>query len=195
MKPRKVKGLDPDGSFRQNARRIVAVRLDELTSLGSQALRPEAVEELHDTRIAAKRLRYVLELAGPALGAPASDGARVARGLQDLLGEIHDCDVMLPRIREHAERLRAEDAEAVRLYADRPGADLEPEAGLEARNLDRYRGLEALTAYLTARRTILFERFVREWEELERRDFATTILSALSPTPPAPEAREDGGAP
>ena len=193
MKARKVKGLDPDGPFEQNARRIVAVRLDELTSLGSQAVHPEAVEELHDTRIAAKRLRYVLELAGPALGSAAADGAHVARGLQDLLGELHDCDVMLPRIREHAERLRREDAESVRLYADRPGADLEPEAGLHARNLDRYRGLEALAAYLTARRTILFERFVREWEELERRNFAGALLDSL--TPPVPEAREDGGAP
>lgn len=195
MKARKVKGLEPAAPFAQNARRIVSVRLEELTSLGSRALLPDAVEELHDTRIAAKRLRYVLELASPALGRPASNGARVARGLQDLLGEIHDCDVMLPRIREHAERLRAEDAEAVRLHADRPRADLEPEAGLEAPNLERYLGIEALTAYLTARRAILFERFVREWHALERRDFAGKLLTGLNPAPPAPEARADGAAP
>ena len=195
MKARKVKGLDPDGGFAENARRIVEVRLEELASLGSQALDPLAVAELHDTRIAAKRLRYVLELATPALGRPASNGARVARGLQDLLGEIHDCDVMLPRIREHAERLRAEDAETVRLYASRPAADLEPEAALAARNLDRYRGLETLTAWLSARRTILFERFVREWRALERRDFAGKLLEALSPEPPAPAARADEAAP
>ena len=99
MKARKVKGLDPDGPFLENARRIVEMRVGELTALGAQALEPEAVKELHDTRIAAKRLRYVLELAVPALGRSAANGARVARGLQDLLGEIHDCDVMLPRIR------------------------------------------------------------------------------------------------
>ncbi len=195
MKARKVKGLDPDGPFEQNARRIVEVRLKELTSLASQALEPEAKEELHDARIAAKRLRYVLELAGPAFGRPAANGARVARGLQDLLGEIHDCDVMLPRVREHAERLRSEDAETVRLYAERPAADLEPEAALEARHLDRYRGLEALATYLRARRQLLFERFVREWEALEQRDFAEKLLAGLSPAPPAPEARAGEGAP
>ena len=195
MKARKVKGLDPDGRFDENARRIVAVRLEELTSLGAQSLESDAVERLHDTRIAAKRLRYVLELASPALGRPAANGARVARGLQDLLGEVHDCDVMLDRLRDHADRLRAEDAEALRLYADRPAADLEPEAALHARNLDRYAGLEALAAYLTARRKILFERFVREWKALERRDFAGKLLAALSPAPPAPEAREGGAAP
>ena len=195
MKARKVKGLDPDRPFDENARRIVAVRLEELTSLGAQALESDAVEQLHDTRIAAKWLRYVLELAGPAFGRPAANGARVARGLQDLLGEVHDCDVMLARLRDHADRLRAEDAEAVRLYGDRPAADLEPEAALHARHLDRYAGLEALAAYLTARRRILFERFVREWKALERRDFADKLLAALSPAPPAPEAREGGAAP
>ncbi len=153
------------------------------------------MEALHDTRIAAKRLRYVLELVGPAFGRPAANGARVARGLQDLLGEVHDCDVMLARIDEHAERLRGEDAEALRLHADRPAGDLKPEAALHARNLDRYHGLEALAAYLTARRQILFERFVREWEALERRAFVQKLLAGLSPAPPAPRAREDGGAP
>ena len=195
MKARKVKGLDPDGAFDENARRIVEVRLNELVSLGSKALEPAAVEQLHDTRIAAKRLRYALELAAPAFGRAGSNGARAARGLQDLLGEIHDCDVMLPRIHAHAERLRAEDAEAVRLYADRPAADLEPEAALNARHLDRYRGLEVLGAYLRARRAILFERFVREWKALERRDFAGKLLAGLSPAPPAREAREGEGAP
>jgi hypothetical protein len=102
---------------------------------------------------------------------------------------------MLARVAEHADRLRAEDAEAVRLHAERPAADLEPEAALEARHLDRYRGLEALAAYLAARRKILFERFVREWQALERRDFAGGLLRALSAPPPAPEAPRDGGAP
>ena len=195
MKARKVKGLDPDGAFEQNARRIVEVRLEELTSLGSSALEAGALKELHDTRIAAKRLRYVLELARPAFGRPAANGARVARRLQDLLGEIHDCDVMLPRIREHAELLRAEDVGALRIRAGGRARDLEPEAGSHAPNLDRYRGLEAFANYLTARRGVLFERFVREWKALERRGFAERLLASLSPAPPAPRAPADGGGP
>ncbi len=180
MKARKVKGLDADGAFEENARRIVEVRLRELTALASHALDDGAVDELHDTRIAAKRLRYVLELAGPGLGRPAATGARVARGLQDLLGEVHDCDVLLARIRRHADRLRAEDAETVRLRATRPGAELEAEAAQHARNLDRHWGLEALTAFVTARRKILYERFAREWKALERRDFAGDLLAGIT---------------
>jgi CHAD domain-containing protein len=101
VKARKVKGLDPDGTLADNAERIVAVRLSELCSFTPRALDPGEVQALHDMRIAAKRLRYVLELAKPALGPSAAGGARTAKKLQDLLGKIHDCDVMLPRVREH----------------------------------------------------------------------------------------------
>lgn len=101
MKARKVKGLEPGGTVADNAQRIAAVRLKELRSFSPRVLDPAEVEALHNMRIAAKRLRYVLELTKPGLGPSAAAGARTAKKLQDLLGQIHDCDVMLPRVREH----------------------------------------------------------------------------------------------
>jgi len=101
VKARKVKGLDPDGTLADNAQRIVTARVGELRSFTPAVLDPAEVEALHDMRIAAKRLRYVLELARPALGEPAGKGARTMKRMQDVLGEIHDCDEMLPRLRRH----------------------------------------------------------------------------------------------
>ncbi len=97
MKAREVPGLDPGEPLRPNAARIVRTRLDELRSLAQPALDPSAATAQHDMRIAAKRLRYVLEITGSCFGAEAAAARDAARELQGVLGEIHDCDVMLPR--------------------------------------------------------------------------------------------------
>jgi len=98
MKARKVKGLDPRAPLRPNAARIVLTRLNELRDLADRALAPEAVEAQHDLRIAAKRLRYVLEIVGPCSGEEARAARRVARDLQSVLGDLHDCDLMLAQV-------------------------------------------------------------------------------------------------
>jgi CHAD domain-containing protein len=98
VKPRKVKGLDAKASVARNAARIVRVRIDELYGFDPAVLDPERVTELHDMRIAAKRLRYVLEIAGHCVPVVGAEAETVAKSLQEVLGEIHDCDVMLDRI-------------------------------------------------------------------------------------------------
>ncbi len=97
MKARQVEGLDPAAPLRPNAARIVRVRLDELHSFAPVALEPSASKTQHDMRIAAKRLRYALEILGPCFGPEAAAARSAAKRLQSVLGEIHDCDVMLPR--------------------------------------------------------------------------------------------------
>jgi hypothetical protein len=164
MKARKVKRLDPDGPLAENVRRIIDVRAREVRSFSPAILDPANVEALHDMRIAAKRLRYVLELTTPVFGEPAAAAAKRAKALQDLLGEIHDCDETVPRVERHIARLRLEDSATLREGAGADAPDLDPEAAREAPNRLRYRGLEALVAYLRARREVLYARFLREWE-------------------------------
>ena len=110
MKAKRFASSTPSGPLVENAARIVRLRLDEMRSFAPAALRPEYATEQHDLRIAAKRLRYVLEATGFCFGAPADAARRRARDLQGVLGDLHDCDVMLPRIADHVGRLRAEDA-------------------------------------------------------------------------------------
>ena len=106
MKARKVEGLDPRAPLRPNAARIVETRLAELLVLAGPAQDPAASRAQHDLRIAAKRLRYVLEITGPCIGPEAEAAHSAAKQLQELLGEIHDCDVMLPNA-EGIESLQA----------------------------------------------------------------------------------------
>jgi CHAD domain-containing protein len=100
MKARKVEGLDPRGSLRPNAARIVRTRLDELRGFADEALAADAGTAQHDMRIAAKRLRYVLEIVGPCIGEEAKAARDAAKQLQSVLGDLHDCDLMLPRVEQ-----------------------------------------------------------------------------------------------
>jgi CHAD domain-containing protein len=100
MRARRVEGLDPDAGFRANTALVVRARLEEMRSFADEALDPGAASAQHEMRIAAKRLRYVLELTERCLGEDAVAARKAARALQGVLGDIHDCDVMLPRV-EH----------------------------------------------------------------------------------------------
>jgi len=161
-----VKKLDPQRSLGENAARIVQVRLEEMTAFAPRALDGKTKAQ-HDMRIAAKRLRYVLEVTGFVFGKPADTARRRARDLQDILGEIHDCDVMLPRVRRHLERLQQRDAARVRASAGR-APDLDPRLAARAQHRTAYRGLDVLAVYLEARRELLQDRFADFWRRQEQ---------------------------
>jgi CHAD domain-containing protein len=95
-----IDGLEPSLELAYAARRIIAVRVGELYSLAPAALDEHNPTALHELRIAAKRLRYVLEIVGFCLDESAAEATRRVRKLQTVIGEIHDYDVMLARI-EH----------------------------------------------------------------------------------------------
>jgi CHAD domain-containing protein len=189
MKARRVKGLDPATSLADNAERIVRTRLDELYSFTPKALDPKRVKALHDMRIAAKRLRYVLEVTSFCFGPYASTATKRAKELQDLLGEIHDCDEMLPRVRGVLKELRTRDVDDL-LDGAADLDDLQPDLAAAVRHRDAYGGLEVLAVWLEARRTLLFERFLDRWKTLQRQAFRERLERALDERAPETESSQ-----
>ena len=172
MKARKVSGLDPEEALADNAERIIRVRLDELCGFMPTAADPAEVVALHDMRIAAKRLRYILEVTGACFGAYTKTATKLTKELQDLLGEIHDCDVQLPEIAAFAERLLAVDAAA--LHAK---GETDPRQAPHARE---HAGVALLAAHLRARRLILFDQFLELWGTIERKGFRARLEYAIA---------------
>ena len=170
MKARKVKGLDPAGALADNAQRIVGVRLGELGSFMPRAKDPAEVEALHDMRIAAKRLRYVLEVTHVCFGPYAQEAVKRTKELQDLLGEIHDCDVHVPEVLAVIEDLREKDAAAVA-------------AGKPTAHAEAWRGLNALVVHLRGVREQRFREFLAFWTQLERDGFRARLEYAISERP------------
>ena len=84
-KARRVKNIRCEAPVIENARRIIMVRLEELLSWTPYIDDPVNVPEIHHMRIAAKRLRYTLELFRPILG----------KGTNGLIDEIKTSDDFL----------------------------------------------------------------------------------------------------
>src|SRR5215467_11008658 len=61
-KAKPITGLDPQAPTGKNARIIAKIRLEELFSWESYVDNPYHIQELHNLRIAAKRLRYTFEV-------------------------------------------------------------------------------------------------------------------------------------
>ena len=108
----------------------------------------------------------MLEATEFCFGRAGETARRRARDLQGVLGEMHDCDVLLPRVHDHAAELRSQDSSAIRERAgDAP--DLDPRLVGRAPHRTAYRGLESLAVYIEARRGLLFDRFGEMWAREE----------------------------
>ncbi len=123
---RTIHGLKPQESVRANARKIVAVRTDEFFAFAPFLADPTNVTDLHDMRIAAKRLRYSLELFADALGPDSAACIDRIKEFQEVVGDIHDHDVHADILRAHLETLAAAHAHALADRAMQADAAIEP---------------------------------------------------------------------
>jgi hypothetical protein len=98
----------------------------------------------------------------------------MTKELQDLLGEIHDCDVQVPETERFAERLVTADTAALHEAAV-DADDLDPALLKQAPHARDHAGLAALQAHLRARRLVLFDRFLALWGEYERKGFRARL--------------------
>lgn len=94
MKGRRI-SLDGLPTPHAAMQRIISVRFAEVLSQAA-ALKNEDPKALHNLRIACKRLRYSIELFADALPKLRPAAQRFTQ-LQDELGEVHDCDVLLEK--------------------------------------------------------------------------------------------------
>ncbi len=99
-KARPVAGLRPHDSLARNARAIVAVRTAEMFDFAHAIGDPAEDEDLHNMRIAAKRLRYTLEMFRPALTDDGPALIDTVKELQERIGAIHDADVLDAIVRQ-----------------------------------------------------------------------------------------------
>lgn len=88
-------------TFLKMAKAVIQDRLRELEKLSNGLYKPFDAESLHDMRIAAKRLRYAIELFQQCWGHAIATCAKRAARIQSALGDVHDCDVWIESCGKH----------------------------------------------------------------------------------------------
>lgn len=158
-------------SFRQAGREVIESRVEELREFSNGLHHPFDVEPLHRMRIAAKRLRYALEVFAPCWGGRLSSCSREVAELQTSLGELRDCDLWIDDLGARLDRHREES---------------EGDGGRDARL--RLAAIWLLN-HFTKERSKHFRRALARWHKWETGGFLERMSETLSEAQTAkPEA-------
>lgn len=156
---------EPDKPLRASAP-VILVRLQELLDWSDAIRDPRSVLELHEMRIAAKRLRYTLEIFAPTLDPRGRKLLKVVEEIQERLGAIHDCDALFPVLRTTMEKEM--DIEKKTVLLDGPPPFLAAE------------GIVALMTRMRTERNRLYDEFLAFWDALPPEEFAHELAELVS---------------
>lgn len=157
------------------AQEYISDRLNELMSFEDCVNDPQDQEHHHAMRIAAKRLRYTMEICQPAYEGRLDRFIRAVKNLQTLLGDLHDCDVWV----EHLGTFLEEERERTIAYY----GNARPFPSLQV-------GLEYLRQERRTRREELFGELVRYWQELDQEALWDELIQAIRPPEERPNASQ-----
>ena len=189
-KAKPITGLNPHAPTGKNARIIARVRLEEMYNWDRYVDNPYNIRELHDLRIAAKRLRYTLEIFEEVLPEASKSIVKELEQIQDELGALHDSDVMIALLRlclgTQDSGVAYEDAlvDAQKQYSKKQfilqpqlvAVLLDPASAPSAE--ERY-GLEGMLSQQEQCREEQYSAFRQHWYQLQARDFRREILDIL----------------
>ena len=155
-KAHKITGVKPLCSYRENARIILPQKVEEVYAWEPFIRDVARREELHNMRISIKRLRYTMECFRVAYQFPQEFSfdrfLAVIVDLQEILGDIHDCDVVLEVLTDYMHQ---------------------SERGPAAP------GIAKLIVQTKEARDVDYEKFLKMWEQLSAADFKRKLLSFL----------------
>lgn len=148
------------GSLAENAPLMLHTRLEELYRWAHFIADPAKIEELHAMRIAAKRLRYTMEIfsaafAGKSLAKEFDWTYDKVKAIQEKIGEIHDADVRGQLLRD---------------FLSQHG-DSRPEIRI---------GLQSLIATQRSSRVRFHRGFVASWSKLQKQGFRRRYMQMLT---------------
>lgn len=180
--------LDLHAPTTQNACIIVSLRLEEFYSWHRHVDHPQHIKELHNLRIAAKRLRYTLEIFEDVLPDACKPFLKELTEIQEELGTLHDSDVMIALLHlclskhptAHTIQESAVPKERQNLFLLQPELVtylLEPTSTLAS---EERHGLELLLLKQQQSREEQYTTLREHWHQLQKQDFRSQLLAILN---------------
>lgn len=146
------------------ARDAILDRLKTLLSYEPYVEDPKAIEELHEMRIAAKRLRYTLEIFAPLYEKRLEPPIKVVKEIQTLLGDLHDCDVWV----DFLDGFMKEERERSVGYFGHARAFRRLKPGLQFLQLNRQQARQAI-----------YQKFRHYWGQVNQQNLWNELLESL----------------
>ena len=181
--------VDPNAPLLTNAAKTIRRRLTALCDYEPCLREPTRVRQHHAMRIAAKRLRYTMDIFQAVVTGAMPDAApylaafEAVRTMQDHLGTLHDCDVLVPQLT----------ARLTKITRDGWGINKagEPVVGVDCIDWDACDGIIRLCRETVALREKQFAALQADWETWKTAGLFDGLRSALNqvskfPITPAP---------
>ena len=188
-KAKVITNIDAHASTGMNARIIAKTRLEEMYGWDVYVDDPYNVHELHNMRIAAKRLRYTLEIFEETFPPECASIIQEMTQIQEELGSIHDSDVMVALLRlcmgsydsgmsyEYALMSVVEEQQGKAMVNPAMlAALLDPHAPPSA---EERGGLESLVRTIQQQREEQYDAFRHHWNQLKEQNFRHRIIALL----------------
>ena len=134
----------------------ISAKLDEFLAMEEYVHLENEILKHHETRIRAKWLRYSMECFEPLYPEEFSGEIEIIKNFQDILGEMHDCDVWIERIPKFINEMENENA----MLSEREQSTAEDNQGL----------LEFL-AFIKEKRKNQYNKFVSYWDTEKNKNF------------------------
>lgn len=161
------------GSFREFGQRLILSRFNELHHLSRSLYQPFETEPLHRMRIAAKRLRYAMELFSPCWPGQIAHFAQEVAWLQRSLGELHDYDIWIASLGKRLDSFHEEETGAEVAQAD-------AESPVANSNTEQQRASIWLFRHFVKERIKHFRAALARWHKWETTDFLAHLKTVLA---------------
>lgn len=150
----------------------ISMAIDTLIQYDDFVPDASAADKHHAMRIAAKHLRYTMECYDDLLEGALKEAIITIKGLQDILGELHDCDVWIIKLTDFEEEERSRSLS----HFDHDTFHTRIEPGLTYLSADRQKS-----------RLELHSKLVTYWAELKDRHILGQLRSVIGrPLPDRP---------